>query len=101
MSAQTWACSWSSTNSAFTIERCRIYDNGGHGVRVEGSTVQIRNCLISGNGATDNGEGIVVTSNSSCLVEHCTIVNNDSYGMRCLNGSSATLKNSVIAFNGG
>jgi hypothetical protein len=35
------------------------------------------------------------------LVEHCTIVNNNRYGMKWQGGGSATLRTSIIAFNGG
>lgn len=91
-----------SSGSTITIQRCRIYDNGRHGIRTDGCSVSLSNCLLTGNGngSYGYGEGIHVQSNSSTLIEHCSIINNNRYGVKSQNSGSTVLKNSIIAFNG-
>ena len=85
-----------SGNTTITVQRCHIYDNGRHGIRAEQCNVTVSNCVISG-----NGDGIHVKNNSTCVVDHCSIAYNTSYGMKSEGGGSATLKNAIVAFNGG
>ena len=85
------------------VERTLISGNAspttGGGVRQTGGT--LRNCIIVNNRADGSGGGVYLSGSGT--IEHCTISANTSQGSGTgvyLNGASATVKNSIICFNG-
>jgi len=89
-------------STTMTISRCRIHDNGRHGIRTSRCRATITNCLIynNGYGAPGYGFGIHSYEYSDTTVEHCTIVNNQQYGIRTKAAQNTTLRNSIVAYNG-
>ena len=76
-------CYWSSP----TVIKCRIVDNhaddGGGGICLEGRTLAhfsptVSHCIVEGNTATIRGGGIFCKAIRDGVIEHCTIVNNNS-----------------------
>lgn len=90
------------------IEFCQITGNvaiEGAGIYAQTSTPVIRWNVICGNTATTFGGGIHLAFCTGAVVEQNTIVYNTSgsaYGSGIsVAGTSATLRNNIVAFNGG
>ncbi len=88
--------------SSPTIRNCRIVDNGaslGAGVSCLNSDPWIYNCVIAGNFGRQNG-GAILLSQSSPLIEHCTIVSNRARsraaGVLGVNESNPVIRNCVF-----
>ena len=88
-----------STEENAVIEFCEIYDNTGAGMLINNADnplVQIRYNAIHDNGS----DGIYATI-SAVEIVNCTIATNAAGDGIEMNGGSATIKNGIIAGNGG
>ena len=74
---------------------------GGGGIRASG-TLSMNNCTVSGNNS-NFGSGILIVSDSAnATITSCTIANNSSsQGLRNFDAGLISLKNSIVAGNGG
>lgn len=79
---------------------CSIHDNEWHGIRLNASSADIKNCEIRANTSEGSYEshGIYCISASDVNIANCVIADNAGSGILC-QGSSLDVKNSFIADN--
>ena len=78
------------------LERCIITDSNYEGIDANNSSLTLVNCLLYGN----NSYGVEINdSDSEVTILHCTIVDNDSDGVKLVSGT-VTVTNCIIAYNG-
>jgi predicted outer membrane repeat protein len=85
----------------FTITGGDAYDGGGL-YCLDNSSPMVRNCVITGNLATDRGGGVHCYTNSSPTFVNCTIAGNSAEsggGMHCLDNSDPTLTDCTFSDN--
>jgi len=79
-------------------------DYGG-GIRIDGASPTITDCIITENTAKYYGAGIDCTNNSSPTIKNCTITNNKTSGSTAIGGginiedSSPKIENCIISYN--
>ena len=87
------------TDQNAVIEYCEVYDNSGAGIFIndaDNPLVELRYTAVHDNGA----EGIYSTI-SSVEIRNCTVATNASGDGIELNGGAGTIKNCIVAGNGG
>ncbi len=87
------------TDKNAVIEYCEVYDNSGAGIFIndaDNPLVQIAYTAVH-----DNGADGIYSSISSVDILNCTVATNASNDGIELNGGSATIKNCIVAGNGG
>jgi hypothetical protein len=83
--------------SGFTLTNgATTFSDGGGGVRCEGSSAVVTNCVLVGNAGAANGGG----ANSGTLI-NCKLINNSVVGGSSSGGgaNNSTLINCVLAYN--
>ncbi len=87
----------SESNNA-VLSGLEIYGNTGAGIRVQGDSINIANCLIYSNNTVDEtmGAGIVVDSVDGAGIANCDIHNHAQNGVRYQFATTARLFNNII-----
>ncbi|MDP2896618.1 MAG: right-handed parallel beta-helix repeat-containing protein [bacterium] len=87
-------------HSSAALSDSVIVDNGGANAAAvlceQGSSVEISNCLITGNSSQEQAGVVLIKDDSTASIANCTIVNNSSGGIGCDSTGDITIRNTIL-----